>query len=405
MRITEVLRVFEGVLRAESRERTVHLRTWTVLLSACSAIAQAANPVYVGASYGLYKSADAGATWSGVNIPLNNPLLRGPVSVYSLSMDPRDPAKVYFIGNATAWAFFASPDAGQTWSAAAFVGLVPNRVGVDFAGKIIYVTGNVNNGDYFLYKSADVGATWTRLKLLNTSTTPASRYPMGSPVKFWAADPALSGTIYASNGIEYFKSIDFGETWVLISSGVGAPATSVLGTYIDPRNPLTWYAGADHSTVSACPLTNGGMCGLFKSTNSGSTWTGLSIPSAYVSSISFGANSGTVYATAEVSGLGGAVMKTTDGGNTWTPLKTGLFTPRSGKVWADPSDPATIYTNDTFAARAFYASTDGGANFAGAWFTPRVWRRGRACPRLRRRSHRDWPCRTFWSGRTRSDGE
>ena len=66
---------------------------------------------------------------------LNNPLLRGPVSVYSLSMDPRDPAKVYFIANVTALAFFANPDAGQTWSAAAFVGLVPNRVGVDFAGK------------------------------------------------------------------------------------------------------------------------------------------------------------------------------------------------------------------------------------------------------------------------------
>ena len=54
------------------------LRSWAVLLGAWAALAHAANPVYVGASYGLFKSTDAGATWSMVNVPLNNPFLSGP---------------------------------------------------------------------------------------------------------------------------------------------------------------------------------------------------------------------------------------------------------------------------------------------------------------------------------------
>ena len=82
-----------------------------------------------------------------------------------------------------------------------------------------------------------------------------------------------------------------------------------------------------------------------------------------MSSVGIGAPSGTVYATAEVGGLGGTVLKTTDGGDTWTPIKTGLFTPRSGRVWADSNDASTLYVNDSLARNAFYVSTDAGANF------------------------------------------
>jgi len=341
------------------------------------ATAQAANPVYVGASYGLYKSTNAGATWTMVNIPLNNPLLKGPLIVYSLSMDPHDPSKIYLIGHATATAFFATSDAGKTWSATPSVGFEPNHVAVDFAGQVIYITATATSGsgDNLLYKSTDTGATWTRLKIPNTSAT-ASIYPSGSPVASFSVDPTVSGTIYALSKLEndFFKSVDFGSNWTLISSfktnGI-APQTSVLGIRVDPKDPLTWYFPTDHSSFpQTCPLTNGGLCGLFKSTDGAATFTGLSIPSNYVSSVSFGAPSGTAYATADVGGLGGTVMKTTDGGNTWTPIKNGLFTSRSGNVWADPNDPSTLYVNDSLSNHDFYVSTDGGAHFTQSVIPP-----------------------------------
>src|SRR5579864_6774272 len=73
-----------------------------VMLCEWAAIAPAANTVYVGASYGLFRSTDAGATWTMVNIPLNNPLLKEPVTVTALAIDPHNPSNIYCIGNATA---------------------------------------------------------------------------------------------------------------------------------------------------------------------------------------------------------------------------------------------------------------------------------------------------------------
>src|SRR5712692_5763251 len=95
-------------LLAEEPVKLRHLRIWPAMMGLWAAIAQAANPVYVGARYGLFRSTDAGATWTFVNIPLNNPFLSVPISVSSLSMDPHDPSKIYFIGLAKALAFFAS---------------------------------------------------------------------------------------------------------------------------------------------------------------------------------------------------------------------------------------------------------------------------------------------------------
>ncbi len=351
-----------------------HLKIWAAMLAVSAIIAYAANPVYVAAGTGLYKSTDAGVTWNNVNIPLNNPLLSGSLTAYSLSKDPNHPSKIYLIGHATAWAFFASPDAGQTWSATPFIGMTPKRVAVDFAGNVIYVTASTtaSSGDPLLYKSTDVGATWTQLRLPNTPTTPASRYPFGSSVIMFVPDPLVSGTIHAlTNGDEFFKSTDFGTTWTKVSgpgvtdtSGTVVPQTIILNIHVDPRNALTWYFGTDHGSFPAtCPLTNGGLCGLFKSTDGAATFTGLNIPVNYVSSVSFGAVSETVYATGDVAGLGPTVMRTTNGGSTWTPLKNGLFSSRGGRIWADPTDESTIYVNDNASNHDFHVSTDGGATF------------------------------------------
>jgi uncharacterized protein (TIGR03437 family) len=55
-------------------------------------------------------------------------------------------------------------------------------------------------------------------------------------------------------------------------------------------------------------------------------------------------------------------MKSVDGGGTWTPLKNGLFTSQTGRVWADPTDASTLYVND-YTYPGFYVSTDAGGHF------------------------------------------
>jgi uncharacterized protein (TIGR03437 family) len=173
---------------------------------------------------------------------------------------------------------------------------------------------------------------------------------------------------------EFFKSTDFGENWtkvanqITLTNGTIVPGTLNLSIHQDPLHPQVWYNATDHSSFpETCPVTNGGMCGLFKSTDGGATFAGLSLPSGYVSAVAIGAPSGTVYATADVGGLGGTVMKTTNGGDTWTAIKTGLFTPQSGSVWADAIDPNIVFVNDSLARNSLYVSTD-----AGATFTPSV---------------------------------
>lgn len=314
-----------------------------LLTIACSL--RAASPVYVGASYGLLKSTDAGATWNLLNIPLNSPFLSGTLLPLFLGMDRQDTSKIYFIGHATGTAFFASSDAGQTWSITPFVGMQPTHLAVDFAGQAIYISATTSSGGIAsLYKSTNTGATWTRLTLPGTSQEPS-----GSSVNTVFADPTVSGTVYfvSANGNHFFKSKDFGSTWTeIVQQAFKRPS------YVDPHNSLIWYTTAGTQTG-----------GLFKSMDGAATFTALNIPSDRVTSVSVGAVSTTVYAAGDVPGLGGTVLKSTDGGANWTALKNGLFTSLSGVVWADPVDASTVYVNDSIYVGSFYVSTDAGAHF------------------------------------------
>ena len=314
-----------------------------LLTFACSL--RAADPVYVGVGYGLLKSTDAGATWNLLNVPLNTPFLSGFVRPEFLAMDPQNPSKIYFIGFAGGTAFFASPDAGATWTVTPFIGLQPTHLAVDFAGQTIYITAAPTRDHNLLYKSTNTGASWTQLPTPATASEPS-----GSTVNEVFADPAVSGTVYAlsDNGTYVFKSTDFGSTWTEVVQKMPRRPS-----YVDPHNHSIWYDVTGGSVGSV----------LLKSTDGASTFTQINIPSDEVTSVSVGAVSSTVYATGDVAGLGGTVLKSTDGGDTWTALKNGMFGPYSGVVWADPADSSTVFVNDSLNVASLYVSTDGGAHF------------------------------------------
>ena len=305
----------------------------------------AADPVYAGVNYGLLKSTDAGTTWSLLNVPLNTPFMKGFVLPEFLAMDPQNASKIYFIGLAGGTSFFASSDAGATWTVTPFIGLQPTHLAVDFAGQTIYITASPKtSGPVFLYKSTNTGASWTQLPL-PTASEPGV---IVSTLNRIFVDPKVSGTVYVSTGNLFFRSKDFGSTWT-----EATPQGHQEPSYIDPHNPLIWYDVTGGSVASA----------LLKSTDGAATFTQLNIPSDEVTSVSVGAVSNTLYATGDVAGLGGTVLKSTDGGDTWTALKNGLFGTFSGVVWADPVDSSTVFVNDHLNVASLYVSTDGGAHF------------------------------------------
>ena len=313
-----------------------------LLTLACSL--RAADTVYVGVGYGLLRSTDAGATWEMVNVPLNTPFMKGYVRPGFLAMDPHNTSKIYFIGFAgAASSFFASADAGASWTVTPFIGLQPSHLAVDFADQAIYISASPNRGSTFLYKSTDTGATWTQLPLPATAAEPS-----GATVGRIFADPTVSGTVYVltDNGTYFFKSTDFGSTWTQV-----AQAHKDSPSYVDPHNSLIWYD------------VTGGRVGsnLLKSTDGASSFTQLNIPTDNVDSVSVGAVSSTVYAAGDVSGVGESVLKSTDGGASWKVLDNGLFT--FGVVWADPVDASLVFTNDYINPGSFSVSTDGGAHF------------------------------------------
>ncbi|HEX5229852.1 MAG TPA: IPT/TIG domain-containing protein [Bryobacteraceae bacterium] len=304
----------------------------------------AADTVYIGVDYGLLRSTDAGATWTMVNVPLNTQFMKGYVRPEFLGMDPQNTSKIYFIGFAGGTSFFASSDAGATWTVTPFIGLQPSHLAVDFGGKTIYITAAPNRGDTFVYKSTDNGGTWTQLPL-PTASEPGVTV---TTVDRIFVDPSVSGTVYVSTGNLFFRSKDFGSTWT-----EATPQGHKEPSYIDPHNHSIWYDVTGGSVDSQ----------LLKSTDGAASFTQLNIPSDEVTSVSVGANSNTLYVTGDVAGLNGTVLKSTDGGVSWKALQNGLFTTISGIVWADPVDASLVFVNDSIYPRNFYVSTDGGAHF------------------------------------------
>ena len=146
-------------------------------------------------------------------------------------------------------------------------------------------------------------------------------------------------TLYASATVGIFKSTDAGASWNSASSGlpVYGPGTYgyVSALAISPQDPNTLYAGL----LSDTP-------GVFKSTDGGANWTGITagLP-AYISILVADAKiQGTVYAIASDQN---GIFKTTNGGLSWTQLNIAAKLSYSFVALAiDPQDSNTLYASE-----------------------------------------------------------
>mgnify|MGYP002784271315 CR=1 FL=1 len=251
---------------------------------------------------GVYKSTDAGKTWTHVG-------LREAGQIGSLKVDPRD-ANVAFVaalgqpfGANAERGVFRTKDGGKTWQKVLFIN--------DRTGAVSLAMNPANPNELYAGAWQAVRKPWT----------------------------IVSGGPAAECGI--YKSTDGGETWKHLDNGLPKGLIGKVGLDISAANPQRVYALMEASD---------GQGGVYRSDDAGASWalinkTGglIARPFYYTYINADPKNADVVY----VNNL--AFYKSTDGGKSFRPIST----PHGDNqgMWINSDNP-----------EIFIQSNDGGAN-------------------------------------------
>jgi photosystem II stability/assembly factor-like uncharacterized protein len=223
---------------------------------------------------GIYKSTDAGKTWTHLG-------LRDGQQIPALAVDPRDPNKVFAAvlghpyGPNEERGLYRSTDGGQNWqrviskdenTGASDVEIDPSNPDVVYASmwearEGPWEDGNEKNGTGGgLFKSTDGGSTWHQL---------TKGLPEDLSQIYVAIAPSDSKRIYATlstavGKLSVYRSDDAGESWSQITADP-RPSGRIGGgdlpiPRVDPKNPELLYVA---STVT------------MRSADGGKTWSGF----------------------------------------------------------------------------------------------------------------------------------
>jgi hypothetical protein len=277
---------------------------------------------------GVNKSTNAGMTWSASNIGLTN------LSLRALVIDPMAPAVLYVGTNGSG--IFNSADGGASWN--------PRNIGLPtlFVSALVidpstpttlYVSIPLSG----VFKSINSGMTWT---LSNSGLDNAE-------VVTLAIDPGTPSTLYAGtnyNGV--YKSINGGGIWT--PSNTGLPSTEISALAIDPATPATLYVGIHYYDDYF----------VYKSTDNGGNWSSSNsgLPNAPVNVFAIDPlTPSTLYA-----GTGSGVYKSVNSGTSWS--SSGLTNITVQALSIDPATPATVYAGSPYvspASNAFVTKISG----------------------------------------------
>ncbi|HTW30232.1 MAG TPA: hypothetical protein VMD76_01045 [Candidatus Sulfotelmatobacter sp.] len=223
---------------------------------------------------GIYKSTDAGKTWTHLG-------LRDGQQIPALAVDPRDPNKVFAAvlghpyGPSEERGIYRSTDGGQSWqkviskdenTGGSDVEIDPSNPDVVYASMWEVREGPWEDANEFngtgggLFKSTDGGSTWNQL---------SSGLPKDLSQIYVAIAPSDPRRLYATVGtasgkLGVYRSEDAGENWAKITNDP-RPSGRIGGgdlpiPKVDPKNPDLVYVA---STVT------------MRSTDGGKTWSGF----------------------------------------------------------------------------------------------------------------------------------
>ncbi len=223
---------------------------------------------------GIYKSTDAGKTWTHLG-------LRDGFQIPALAVDPRDPNKIFAAvlghpyGPSEERGIYRSTDGGQSWqkviskdenTGGSDVEIDPSNPDVVYASMWEVREGPWEDGNEFngtgggLFKSTDGGSTWHQL---------TNGLPKDLSQIYVAVAPSDPRRLYATLGtasgkLNVYRSDDSGDSWAQITTDP-RPSGRIGGgdlpiPRVDPKNPDSVYVA---STVT------------MHSADGGKTWSGF----------------------------------------------------------------------------------------------------------------------------------
>ncbi|MGA8071954.1 MAG: hypothetical protein WB995_00680 [Candidatus Acidiferrales bacterium] len=239
---------------------------------------------------GIYKSADAGKTWTHIGLDSTRQIGR-------ILVDPRNPDLVFVA--ALGHAYGANPDRG------------------------VYRSSDGGaNWQKVLYKGENIGAIDLAFDPQNSRTIYAALWNTRRPP--WSI---YSPSYGPGSGI--FKSTDGGDTWQQLTAGLPTERVGRIGIAVAPTNSKLVYAIIDAK-----------QGGIYRSDDAGATWRKMSEERRiwgrgwyFCNVVVDPENPETVYVSNT------SLYRSTDGGKSWTAIRGAPGGDDYHQLWIYPSDP------------------------------------------------------------------
>ncbi|MFH1297334.1 MAG: hypothetical protein ABIJ04_08700 [Bacteroidota bacterium] len=312
--------------------------------------------IYVGAATGgILKTSDGGATW--INLFQNVSV----ISIGDIAIDPND-SDILYAGtgeaNSSSFSFwgngiYKSTDAGMTWTQSglensAYIG----RVVVDYANSqrvFVAACGYLfsYNDERGIYRSENGGQNWERVLFLTDSTAAIDliQHPTNPDILYASMWERTRGLEYrnsfgTTSGI--WQTTNGGDTWTELTNGLMAgEEVGRIGLTICKSHPDILYAFYDLPNFEVA---------VFKTENGGQAWTRTNDGELWGMNSSFGWYFGQIRVDPvdpdNVFVMGVPLYASQNGGQSWTDISSGMIHVDHHAMVIDETTSTIIEGND-----------------------------------------------------------
>jgi len=318
-------------------------------VSAVTAALGQPGTFYLGApAGGIWKTTNAGVSWFPIFDQFTNV-----DSIGAIQVAPSDPNIVYVgtgdsVGGSSGDGMYKSTDAGKTWT---HIGLDDttkiNKMVVDPKNPDIVIAstqGDSRTSGQGIYRTTDGGKTWENtLRPEHANGTRDVEYAFDDPKVIFATSQGASGGFgfggaapQGPNGTALYKSTDEGKSWKKVET-------------LPQFNGRISVAIAMHTKGQRVYVIGNGIqggSGLVRSDDQGATWQRMAADDNRITNGQGGYSSGVWVDTQNpdiVYTIATTVYRSTDGGKTFSAFKGAPGGEDPHVAWIDPTDNKRIF--------------------------------------------------------------